>query len=249
MSTLGYSRRFHVWGTDREDAEHPDEGLIRAFEWLGGVQAEALVDTQKAAVLEHCREGVRFNARFLDLAGHYGFTPRACRPYRARTTGKDERMVGYITHHFFVRYRAFESWAPLNQLAEQWLREEADRRLHGTVHEVVGERFQREAPRLRPLPAARYDTSCWELRQVGWDASIPVRGNRSSVPAALAGQRVTVRIGLDGQLAVYAGEALIARHTLQSARAGWVTVPAHHAPLWQGLEVERRPLAVYEEVA
>ena len=32
--------------------------------------------------------------RFLDLAAHYGFEPKACQPYRARTKGKDERMVG-----------------------------------------------------------------------------------------------------------------------------------------------------------
>src|SRR5262249_33592430 len=96
------------------------------------------------------------------------FRPRACRPARARTKGKDERNVGYVKHHFFVRYRAFESWAHLNQLAEQWLREEADPRVHGTVHEVVAERFAREAPTLRPLPLRRYDTAYWEARQVGW---------------------------------------------------------------------------------
>ena len=32
-----------------------------------------------------------FNERFLGLAGHYGFLPRVCRPYRDRTKGKDER--------------------------------------------------------------------------------------------------------------------------------------------------------------
>ena len=80
----------------------------------------------------------------MDLAGHYGFTPRACRPYRARTKGKDERMVGYVKGNFFVRYRSFESWAHLNQLAERWLAEEADQRLQGTVKEVVAERFERE---------------------------------------------------------------------------------------------------------
>src|SRR5436309_8369873 len=66
------------------------------------------------------------------------------RPYRAQTKGKDERMVGYIKQHFFVRYRAFESLAHLNALAEHWLREEADQRVHGTVKEVVSERFARE---------------------------------------------------------------------------------------------------------
>jgi transposase len=107
VSTLGYSRRFHFWGTDSEDAEHTYEALVRAFEWFGGVPGEVLVDNQKCAVLAHPRGGeVVFHPRFLDLAGHYGFRPRACRPARAQTKGKDERNVGYVKHHFFVRYRA-----------------------------------------------------------------------------------------------------------------------------------------------
>ena len=31
VNTLGYSRRFHFWCADREDAEHTYEGLIRSF--------------------------------------------------------------------------------------------------------------------------------------------------------------------------------------------------------------------------
>ena len=193
--------------------------------------------------------GATFNPRFVDLAERYGFVPRACRPARARTKGKDERMVGYVKHHFFVRYRAVESWDHLNHQAEQWLREEADPRMHGTVHEVVADRFTREAPTLQPLPAQRYDTSYWESRQVSWDSYIEVRGNRYSVPAPLVGRRVTVRITLDGVVRIYDGDMPVAEHRLQPATEGWVTVPAHHTALWrQALEVERRPRAVYEEV-
>jgi transposase len=251
VSTLGYSRRFHFWGTDSEDAEHTYEALVRAFAWFGGVPAEVLVDNQKVAVIAHRRGGdVQFHPRFLDLAGHYGFRPRACRPARAQTKGKDERNVGYIKHHFFVRYRSFESWAHLNQLAEQWLRQEADPRVHGTVREVVAERFAQEAPTLQPLPPRRYDTAYWEGRRVGWDAYVEVRGNRYSVPAALAGQPVRVRITLDGIVAIYDGEQCVAQHALQPAAQGWAIVPDHHAGLWADtLAVERRPLAVYEEVA
>ena len=137
MNTLGYSRRFHFWCTTCEDAEHTYEGLIRSFEWFDGVAAEVLVDNQKCAVLAHPRTGATFNPRFVDVAERYGFVPRACRPARARTKGKDERMVGDVKHHFFVRDRAFDSWDHLTQQAEQWLREEADPRVHGTVHEVV----------------------------------------------------------------------------------------------------------------
>jgi transposase len=249
VNQLGYSRRFHFWCTDRMDAEHTYEGLVRSLEYLGGVPQEVLVDNQKVAVVSNNGRGqVRFNERFLDLAGHYGFEAKACRPYRARTKGKDERMVGYIKHHFFVRYRAFESWAHLNQLAERWLREEADQRRHGTVHEVVAERFEREAPTLAPLPSRRYDTSYRETRQVSWDSYIEVRGNRYSVPAKLSGQTIRVRIGLDDQLRVYEGESLVAQHRLQRAEQGWVTVPEHHTTLWQeALQVEQRPLQVYQE--
>lgn len=251
VNTLGFSRRFHFWCTNREDAEHTYEGLIRSFEWFGGGPEEVLVDNQKAAVLEHPVGGpARFHPRFVDLAGHYGFVPRACRPARAQTKGKDERMVGYVKHHFFVRYRAFESWAHLNQLAERWLREEADQRCHGTVQEVVAVRFTREVPSLRPLPEQRYDTAYREFRQVSWDAYIDVRGRRYSVPALLAGRTVQIRLTLEDELAVYDGEALMATHRVVSGEPGWVTVPDHHAALWaQTLEVEQRPLAVYEEVA
>ena len=251
VSTLSYSRRFHFWGTACEDAEHTYEALVRAFEWFGGAPTEVLVDNQKAAVIAHRRGGdVQFHPRFVDLAGHYGFRPRACRPARAQTKGKDERNVGYVKHHFFVRYRAFESWAHLNQLAEQWLREEADPRVHGTVREVVAERFAREVPTLQPLPPRRYDTAYWESRQVGWDAYVEIRGNRYSVPAALAGHPVRVRLTLDGTVAIYDGEQCVAQHHLQSPAQGWVTVPDHHTALWADtLAVEQRPLAVYEEVA
>ena len=67
-----------------------------------------------------------FNERLHAFARYWGVRPVACAPYRARTKGKDERMVRYIKENFFVRYREFESLTHLNQLAEQWLREEAD---------------------------------------------------------------------------------------------------------------------------
>jgi transposase len=250
VNQLGYSRRFHFWCAKRADAEHTYEGLIRSFEYFGGVTGEVLVDNQKSLVLKASNEGQPvFQERFLDLAAHYDFTARACRPYRARTKGKDERMVGYIKQHFFVRYRKFESWQHLNQMAEAWLREEADQRVHGTLNEVVAERFERERPTLKPLPMKRYDTSYLEVRQVGWDSYVDVQGNRYSVPAGLSGQTVTVRIGLDGTLRVYRGENLVASHILQDKSLGWHTIPEHHAELWKELlKVEQRPLAVYVEV-
>jgi hypothetical protein len=251
VSTLGYSRRFHFWCCERNDAEHTYEGIIRAFEHFGGGVREVLVDNQKAAVVRHrIGETVRFNERFVDLAGHYGFTPRACRPYRARTKGKDERMVGYIKHNFFMRYRSFDSLAHLNQLAEKWLHEEADQRFHGTVKEVVSQRFTQEAGHLLPLPAVRYDTSYRDQRFVHWDGYIDVRGNRYSVPSELCGCQVVIRIHLDDRLTVYGNDAIVVEHRLRRSSDGWVTIPAHHQKMWSDVfAVERRDLSVYQEVA
>jgi len=248
---LGYSRGFHFWCGPSKDAEHTYEGLIRSFEYFGGVPLQVLVDNQGPLVLSHRRpHDVRYHERFLDLACLYGFTPAACRPARAQTKGKVERIVLYIKDHFFQRYRSFDSWAHLNAMAERWLREEAELRIHGTHGEVVRERLRRELPQLGALPDARFDTSYREQRIVGWDGYIDVRGNRYSVPAHLCGQPVTVRIGLDQRLRVFAGDDMVCDHVLRDHAAGWSVVPGHHAPLWRNtLAVEQRDLSTYAEVA
>jgi hypothetical protein len=41
VNTLSYSRRFHFWCAETEDAEHTYEGLVRAFEWFGGAPGDA----------------------------------------------------------------------------------------------------------------------------------------------------------------------------------------------------------------
>ena len=70
------------------------------------------VDNHKAAVTAHVPGAVRFNERFKQLARHYGFVPKACRPYRPRTKGKVERLVGYVKQHFFARLRELGASGP-----------------------------------------------------------------------------------------------------------------------------------------
>jgi transposase len=98
VGTLGYSRRLHTRASLRERQADWFEGMEGAFLRFGGVPAEVLIDNAKALVEHHdavTRE-VRFNARLHAFARYWGFTPRACAPYRARTKGKDERGVGYV---------------------------------------------------------------------------------------------------------------------------------------------------------
>lgn len=251
VNTLGYSRRFHVWAAPSLDAEHTYESIVRSLRYFGGVPRDVLVDNQKAAVLRHISGApVVFNEGFLALAHHYGFRAKACRPMRPRTKGKTERMVGYVKHHFFQRYRRFESFAHLNQLLEQWLQTTADQRLLRQFDQTPAQRFVDEAGALKPLPTIDFDTRYRDVRCVSWDGYIEVRGNRYSVPETHCNQIVTVRISLDDELTVYShDDQVLCRHRLQDRSQGWQTQPVHHAPLWQqATAVEKRQLSVYEEV-
>jgi transposase InsO family protein len=141
-------------------------------------------------------------------------------------------MASKRTHYSSVP-PVFESLSHLNALAEQWLREEADRRVHGTVKEVVEERFERERPHFRPLPPTRFDTSYREYRVVACDGYVDVRGNRYTVPDDLCGKTVEIRIRLDGRLRILSGDELVVEHSLRPRSEGWVTVAAHHEKLWE----------------
>lgn len=251
VNVLGSSRCLHVWAAPREDAEHTYEALVRAFHHFGGVPRQVLVDNQKAAVVRHDRDGtVHFNAGFLDLAHHYGFQPKACRPQRPRTKGKTERMVGYVKQNFFQRYRHFESYGHLNRLLEEWLTTVANQRVLRQYQATPAQRWEQEKSALQALPATDFDTRYYDQRHVSWDAYIDVRGNRYSVPAEYCGQTVTVRLSLDDELTVYAATGqVIAQHRLCDRREGWRTEPTHHETLWQRVApVQRRDLSVYEEI-
>ena len=134
VATLGYSRRLHTRAFGNERQENWFAGMESAFQRFGGVTEEVLFDNDRGLVIYHDRvtREVAFNARLHAFARHWGFHPRACAPYRARTKGKDERGVGYVKNNA-IAGRRFDSWAALEAHLEEWTREVADKRVHGTT--------------------------------------------------------------------------------------------------------------------
>ena len=97
VATLGYSRRGFVaaFGTSGNRLVRGPGGGLPALRWSA---REDLLDNAKPLVVRHdavTREVV-FNERLHAFARYWGFRPRACAPYRARTKGKDENGVGYV---------------------------------------------------------------------------------------------------------------------------------------------------------
>ena len=76
---------------------------LDAFAELGGIPQQILYDRMKTAVLGEDEERqVIYNAKLLELAAHFGFRPRACAAYRAKTKGKVERPFRYVREDFFL---------------------------------------------------------------------------------------------------------------------------------------------------
>jgi len=77
-------------------------GLHQSLIAFGGVPDTILFDRMKAVVASAMPDGEAvFTEEMLRFAKHYGFQPKACRPYRAKTKGKIERSISYLRHKFF----------------------------------------------------------------------------------------------------------------------------------------------------
>jgi hypothetical protein len=167
---------------------------IAAFEALGGAPEHILYDRMKTAVLgEVDDKGIAYNPRLLDLAAHYGFLPKACRPYRAKTKGKVERPFRYVREDFFLA-RSFRTLDDLNAQFRQWLDQIANRRLHATTRRIVAEHFAEERPHLRPLPAGPFNTVLGLERRITRDGMVSVGGNFYSVPDSACRRTVEVQL-------------------------------------------------------
>lgn len=159
LVVLGYSRLLWLRFYRRQTMETLIGGLESAFGFFGGVPQELLFDQMRAVVLadERLSEGsLVLNAEFLRFAAHWGFRPRACRPYRAKTKGKVERPIRYLRQSFFYG-RSFLNDAYLDAQSERWLRQTANVRRHRTIGEAPLVRFDRdERAALQPLATAPY---------------------------------------------------------------------------------------------
>jgi transposase len=162
VATLGYSRATYVRFTAGEDSDTLVACLSESFAFFGGVPQHVLFDNPRTVVLDRDAYGPghhRWNRALLGLAEEYGFHPRLCRPYRARTKGKVERFNGYLKGSFLVPLAATLKAAGLkldvaaaNAHIGRWLAEVANVRIHATTRERPDQRLALERTALMPLP-------------------------------------------------------------------------------------------------
>jgi transposase len=259
---LGHSR--YIWAQFVLHQDLPT--LLRchmeAFEHFGGVPREILYDRMKTAVLgePEAGRGVVYNAKLLALGAHYGFVPRACKPYRAKTKGKVERPFRYIRADFFMA-RHFADIADLNRQLRQWLDGVANARRHGGTNRIVCEHFAQEKPNLQQLPAGRFEAVLNVQRRLSHDGFISMGGNYYSVPDGTRSRVVEVQSTAD-QVRILEEQRVVAVHALLHGRRQRSVLPGHRQPVRSGYRadtptlrllpghvVATRSLGVYEQIA
>ena len=226
---LSHSRLLWLRFYRRQTMAVLTEGLERAFARFGGVPKELLFDQMRAVVLSDGRVGggeLVLNAECLRVAAHWGFHPRACRPYRTQTKGKVERPIRYIRDSFLYG-RAFANDEDLNEQASRWLEGTANVRRHSTTGERPVNRVERdEREALGPLARRPYQRvgvqpATEPTRGVGaqpFDCDEAAVGSLATVTAAGARSRHEIKGPSEVQDEVSRGELVSVRAGLGPAR-------------------------------
>jgi hypothetical protein len=223
---LGHSRYLFARFCLHQDLQTLLRLHIEAFEHFAGVPREILYDRMKSAVLgEGEDQHIVYNASLLALAKHYGFAPRACKAYRAKTKGKVERPYRYIRQDFFLAAH-FANLEDLNRQLERWLAQIANARVHATTDRVIGEHFAQERASLLPLPAGAFNATLKLQRRVSHEGMVSVGGNLYSVPDGTRSRALEVHT-LAREIHIFEDGMLIAAHPILSGRHQRSLLPEH----------------------
>lgn len=159
VSILGFSRTPAIRCSVEYSRLATFERLIWSLHDLGGVPREVLTDRDGIFCSGSRSDGGPILApAWVDFCGVLGVVPRACRPYRAKTKGKVERMVREAKESFLawlsgVVVPSHPTLGDYDLLAQQWRAEVVLPRKHRTTSRVIGEAWEEERHLLRPLPS------------------------------------------------------------------------------------------------
>ena len=234
---LGYSRKIYGELIERCDMPTFLDCHIRAFTYFGGVPEEILYDRMRNVYIGKFAGKTIFNDTVQGFAVHYGFNLKVAPAYAAWVKGKVERPYSFIREGFWRGY-GFTCLESANRDLGAWLKAK-DERVHGTTHEVVRLRFEREQPYLRFLPVQPFDTSYRVYRKVHKDCTVRFEGNSYVTPHTLVSKSIVLRVK-DGIMRVFADNRLIVTYEIPSGRGHLVQEKRFYETLRKDLAMNAR---------
>lgn len=190
---LMYSGRDFAWIYHRQDQVSFLDGHVRAFAHFGGVPARIAYDNLRSAVRRVLVGADRaLTLRFAALAAHYLFEACFCRPATGHDKGGVEARGKTVRWQHLVPIPAGPDLATINAALLARLDGRLDR-MRAETADTIAERWQVEAPALRPL-APPFEAAATEILSASRRALVRVAGAQYSVPEEWAGLDLTVKV-------------------------------------------------------
>jgi transposase len=190
--TACYSRHVFVWLSFTQTLAAFIAGCEAAWTFFGGVFKALIPDNASAIVADADAVNPRFTVGWLDYAQHCGFATDAARIRSPKDKPKVERTVQYVRGNYFAGEH-FTGLAGAQARAEQWCRDTAGMRIHGTIAARPAEVFaEHEAGALLPL-SLPYDVPVLTTVKVHRDFHVEVGRALYSAPQEYLGCRLDAR--------------------------------------------------------
>ena len=201
---------------------------VRALQFMGGSPELLIPDNLRSAVSRSHRYEPDTHPTYHDLACHYGVAVLPARVKKPRDKAKVEVAVQVVERWILaaLRNRTFFSLAELNAAIAKLL----ERLNHRPFRKLPGSRRslfeQLDRPALRPLPAERYVFAEWKKARVNIDYHVEVERHYYSVPHALVGRQLEVRLTATTVECLYRGQR-VASHVRSPLRGRHTTADEH----------------------
>ena len=205
---------------------------VHSFSYFEGTPSIAVPDQLKAAVTVPCRHEPTVQRHYAELGQHYDMAIVPARPRKPKDKAKAERAVQVVQRWILARLRneKFFSIEALNERIRELLEDLNSRpmkRYGGLSRRDLFERIER--PALRPLPAEPFEYASWSRAKAHADYHVQVDDHYYSVPHALVGEHVEIRLAATTVEAYYRGRR-VASHRRSHERFRHTTDPAHMPP-------------------
>ncbi|MGW8303694.1 MAG: IS21 family transposase [Desulfobacterales bacterium] len=232
VMVLCHSRMMYVEFTVLQTMEHWLGCHQNAFEYFGAVPQKIMVDNLKSAVLKRTiGQAPVFNPRYVDFARYYGFAIAPCNVGKGNEKGIVENAVGYVKKNL-LNGLVIPDFKVMEPVAKHWLSTVANVRKHGETGQKPADMFKDEKPLLQPLPHEPYDIGQVKSMRASRQFRVAIDANHYSVPAQLAGVRLTVKSYPD-RICIYHENTLVARHVRSYDRRCDFEHPDHAKVLLQ----------------
>ena len=228
MAASGYS---FCLATPRQTAADWLHASASALTFFGGVPQLIVPDNPRALVTQANRYEPLLTDSVLDFARHYGCSvlpARACHP---QDKAKVELSVLLVQRWILacLRHQRFASVQALNEAIAPLLTRLNNKPFQKLPGSRASAFAQLDAPAMSPLPVQPWEWASFKTVRVHIDSHIEFEGHRYSVPHALVGLALELRITAHAVEVLHRGER-VASH-MRSAHKGGYTTVTEHLPL------------------